>query len=70
MEKKNIENSRKNHILHLEKGNRAEDVGSVFLATVAASAQTFFLSFSFFFLLPSGAVLTHDINLYCYTHQC
>lgn len=42
MEKKNTKNSRKNHILHLEKGNQAEDVGSIFLATVAASAQTFF----------------------------
>lgn len=49
---------------------RAEDVGSVFLATVAASAQTFSFFFFFFLLFPSGAVLTHDINLHCYTHQC
>lgn len=65
------ENSRKNHTLHLENGNWAEDMGSVFLATVAASAQTFFLLLSFsFFLFPCEAALTHDINLYCYTHQC
>lgn len=58
MEKQNIENSRKNHTLHLERGNRAEDVGSVFLATVAASAQTFFffLSLSFFPLSERGCV--------------
>lgn len=53
----------------LRKRQGAEDVGSLFLATVAASAQTF----SFFLLLllslfPSGAALTH-INLLCYTHQ-
>lgn len=65
------ENSRKNHTFHLENGNWAEDMGSVFLATVAASAQTFFLLLSFsFFLFPCEAALTHDINLYCYTHQC
>lgn len=27
-------------------------------------------NFFFFLLFPSGAVLTHDINLHCYTHQC
>lgn len=42
-------NSRKTHsLLHLERGSQAEDVGSVFLAAVTASAQTFF----FFFRLP------------------
>lgn len=33
--------------------------------------KLFFLLLSFsFFLFPCEAALTHDINLYCYTHQC
>lgn len=53
MEKEHTENSRKNHILHPEKGSRAEDVAGVFLATEAGKCTNFlfFLFFLFFFFL-------------------
>ncbi len=42
MEKGTLKTRGRTTELHLERSNRAEDVGRVFLATVAASAQTFF----------------------------
>ena len=71
MEKSKITSETKGRAAHstLESGSRAGDVGSVFLAAVAASAQTFLSLFPVVSSFGAGAALKRDFNLHCYTHQ-